>query len=130
MPIARNIKYLRKKHGLTQKDLADQLGYKSQSTIQKWEQKETFPPMNKVKEMSALFSCELSTMFDVDLEKEEREEKEREERQAAFHPTSVEIQALLKFRSLPSVAKKMILASIDAAYEVGDGGEQWEGNTS
>jgi len=37
MYLAKNLKYLRLKNGFSQDYLADKLGYKSYTTIQKWE---------------------------------------------------------------------------------------------
>ena len=37
MNIGKNIRYLRNKQGYSQEDLADYLGYKSYTTITKWE---------------------------------------------------------------------------------------------
>ena len=37
MTLAKNIRYLRKQKGFSQEDIAKKLGYKSYTTIQKWE---------------------------------------------------------------------------------------------
>ena len=37
MALAKNIRYLRKKMGYSQDDVAEKLGYKLYTTIQKWE---------------------------------------------------------------------------------------------
>ena len=37
MEFSSNLRYLRKERGMSQDELADKLGYKSFTTIQKWE---------------------------------------------------------------------------------------------
>ena len=37
MAFSNNLRYLRKKYDMSQEDLANKLGYKSFTTIQKWE---------------------------------------------------------------------------------------------
>lgn len=46
-----NIKYLRLKQGLSQDFIADKLGYKSYTTIQKWESGVSEPPVKKLREL-------------------------------------------------------------------------------
>ena len=110
MPIAKNIKYLRKQAHMTQKDLATALGYKAAETVRKWEGKQTFPPMSKVREMSKMFHREFSEFCDIDLEKLDIKIKGEQ-------PTPEETQMLLKFRALPEEHKKLIRIMFNAVFE-------------
>lgn len=110
MPIAKNIKYLRKQAQMTQMDLAVALGYKAAETVRKWEGKQTLPPMSKVKEMSELFHREFSEICDLDLEKADIKTKGEQ-------PTQEEMQMLLKFRALPESSKHIIRAAVIAGYD-------------
>lgn len=110
MPIAKNIKYLRQQAHMTQRELANKLGYKAPETIRKWENKSTNPPMPKVRQMSEIFHREFSEICDLDLEKLDIKTN-------AEQPTPEEMQNLLKFRSLTPEQKHVIRAAINAAYE-------------
>lgn len=110
MPIAKNIRYLRKQHSMTQQELADKLGLKSHTTINKWESKSIFPPTRKVYEMADIFHCDFSDLTDIDIEK-------RDIAIESEKPTPEEMQNLLKFRALPPVEKKIFRAALNTAYE-------------
>ncbi len=62
MYLAENIRYLRTKKGLSQDYLAEKLGYKSFTTIQKWESGVSEPPVKKLKELSELFGIDMDDM--------------------------------------------------------------------
>lgn len=110
MPIAKNIKYLRKQANMTQKELADKLGYRAAETIRKWEGRQSSPPMSKVREISTLFHREFSEICDIDLEKADIKSQGEQ-------PTPEEMQMLLKFRTLPEASKHIIRAAVIAGYD-------------
>ena len=62
MALAKNIRYLRKKMGYSQDDVAEKLGYKSYTTIQKWEMGTSEPPLNKLKELAVLFNVNMNDL--------------------------------------------------------------------
>lgn len=68
MALAKNIRYLRKKMGYSQDDVAEKLGYKSYTTIQKWEMGTSEPPLNKLKELAVLFNVNMNDLANSDLE--------------------------------------------------------------
>lgn len=68
MTLARNIRYLRKKKGWSQEYIATQLGYKSYTTIQKWEMGSSEPPLKKLKELAELFDVDMDDLANKDLE--------------------------------------------------------------
>lgn len=71
MSISKNIRYLRRKCGWSQDFLAEQLGYKSYTTIQKWESGVSEPPLKKVHAIAALFNVDIDELTKADLEKEQ-----------------------------------------------------------
>lgn len=71
MFIADNIRYLRKKAGYSQEDLSNLLGYKSFTTIQKWESGVSSPPLEICARMADIFSVDLDLFVRTDLSKQE-----------------------------------------------------------
>lgn len=68
MALAKNIRYLRKKMGYSQEDFADKFGYKSYTTIQKWESGISKPPFKQLKALSDLFNIDIDTLVNQDLQ--------------------------------------------------------------
>lgn len=68
MILSKNIRYLRKKNGWSQDYIAEKLGYKSYTTIQKWEMGTSEPPLKKVKELANLFRVDIDDLTNSDLE--------------------------------------------------------------
>lgn len=68
MYLARNIRYLRKKQGWGQDTLAEKLGYKSYTTIQKWESGVSEPPLKIVHVLADLFNVDITDLTNSDLE--------------------------------------------------------------
>ena len=56
MYLAKNLRYLRLKNGLSQDYIADRLGYKSYTTIQKWEMGTSEPSLGILSKLSALYN--------------------------------------------------------------------------
>ena len=70
---AKNMRYLRQKRKLTQKDISDRLGYKAYATVNKWEMQEATPPYKKILEIANLFGVAPDDLMNIDLEKQEQE---------------------------------------------------------
>lgn len=67
MKLGTNLQYLRKLHGnMTQEKLAERMGV-SRQTVSKWETGEAIPEVDKLLELSALFSCTLDALLKEDL---------------------------------------------------------------
>ena len=67
MKLGTNLQYLRKLHGsMTQEKLAEQMGV-SRQTVSKWETGEAYPELDKLMELSRLFSCTLDALLKEDL---------------------------------------------------------------
>lgn len=61
MKFNENLKYLRKKEGLTQEELAEKLNVSRQS-VTKWESGQALPDIEKVKEIAYFFSTSVDTL--------------------------------------------------------------------
>ena len=70
MFLAKNIKYLRLSHHHSQEDLANELGYRSFTTVQKWESGIAEPPIEKLKKMASMYHVSLSDLIDRDIEQQ------------------------------------------------------------
>lgn len=62
-----NLRYLRKKNSLSQNDLANYLGYKNFTTIQKWEDGTSLPKMNKLIELARYFNIDVDSLLNSDI---------------------------------------------------------------
>ena len=68
MQLGVNLQYLRKLHGgMTQERLAERLEV-SRQTVSKWETGEAYPELDKLMEISKLFSCTLDELLTTDME--------------------------------------------------------------
>jgi len=63
MTLGNRLKTLRKKHGYTQEDLAKHLGYKSFTTIQKWESDDALPPVSVLEKLADFYNCRMDAFF-------------------------------------------------------------------
>lgn len=67
MKLGSNIQTLRKLHGnMTQEKLAERMNV-SRQTVSKWENGEAYPELDKLMELSSLFSCTLDTLLKEDI---------------------------------------------------------------
>ena len=69
MCLANNIRYLRKKYNLSQDDIAERLGYKSYTTIQKWEMGISEPSIAKLRILADIFHVDINDMTTKNIEK-------------------------------------------------------------
>lgn len=68
MTLGRNIRYLRKQHGWSQEHLANLLGYKNYTSIQKWESGVAEPRFATVQSLAQLFGVDIDTLTHENLE--------------------------------------------------------------
>lgn len=68
MTLSKNIRYLRKKHNMSQEDLANRLGYKSFTTIQKWESGVSEPTMKKMRALCEVFDVDMDELAKSDMD--------------------------------------------------------------
>ena len=68
MKLGKNLQYLRKLHGnMTQEKLAERMSV-SRQTVSKWETGEAYPELDKLMELSKLFSCTIDALLKEDME--------------------------------------------------------------
>ena len=66
MSLGDNIRYLRLQHNYSQEYLSETLGYKSYTTIQKWESGVSEPPVKKLKELATIFNVDMDDLANKD----------------------------------------------------------------
>ena len=74
MKFGENLQKLRKEKGISQEQLAEQLGVTRQS-VSKWESGNSYPEMDKLIAICNIFHCELDALINKDIT-EEREKKD------------------------------------------------------
>jgi len=62
-----NLRYLRKANNMSQDELAAILGYKSFTTVQKWEDGTAFPVVENLNKIAGLFNVDLNHLLNKDL---------------------------------------------------------------
>ena len=62
MCLGENIRFLRTKKGYSQDDIANMLGYKSFTTIQKLESGVSEPPLKALKKLSEIFNIDMNDL--------------------------------------------------------------------
>lgn len=102
MPKAKNLKYCRKKAGLTQQKLADALGI-SVVTVNNWESRRHAIPAPSSKKLADFFGIDYETFCSKDLELKDTGDKIK--RHAI---TDNEVKMLMMFRKLPDDLKQLI----------------------
>ena len=72
MQLGKNLQYLRKLHGnMTQEKLAERMNV-SRQTVSKWETSDAYPDLEKLMELSRLFSCTIDALLKEDMEPQEQ----------------------------------------------------------
>ena len=66
MELKNKLKELRKTHGLTQEQVAEQLGVTSQ-TVSKWERGLIYPDISLLPKIALLFKCSIDNLFNMEL---------------------------------------------------------------
>ena len=74
MKFGENLQKLRKEKGISQEQLAEQLGVTRQS-VSKWESGASYPEMDKIVALCNMFHCDLDVLINKDV-MEERERKD------------------------------------------------------
>lgn len=67
MAFSNNLRFLRKKFNMSQEDLANRLGYKSFTTIQKWESGVSEPSVSIVKQIAEIFGVTMDQITNDDM---------------------------------------------------------------
>ena len=66
MSLGENLQFLRKKHNITQEQLAEQLEVSRQS-VSKWESDSSYPEMDKILQLCNLFHCGVDDLVQKDI---------------------------------------------------------------
>lgn len=67
MYLGENIKYLRVKNKMSQDFIAERYGYKSYTTVQKWESNVADPPASVVQDLARLFKVSIDDLYNSQL---------------------------------------------------------------
>lgn len=67
MKFKENLRFLRRTNNISQDELAEKLGYKSFTTVQKWEDGTSFPKVTNLNKIASMFNVELDDLLNVDL---------------------------------------------------------------
>lgn len=118
MYLSENIRYLRLKKGFSQEYVADKLGYKSFTTIQKWESGVSEPPIKKLQELSNLFDVDIDDMTKQHLSLEYEKiscmsNNSSESTEEAFVLSKPEKRLISDFRELNPQGQDYILQTMD-----------------
>ena len=62
-----NLRYLRKSNHMSQDELAEKLGYKSFTTVQKWEDGSAFPRVSTLQKISDIFDIDVEHLLNYDI---------------------------------------------------------------
>lgn len=75
MSFANNIRFLRKQRNISQEELVEMVGYKSFTTIQKWETGDSEPNMGVLRQLADIFHLSISELVETDLENKSSERR-------------------------------------------------------
>ncbi len=62
-----NLRYLRKVNKMSQDELADKLGYKSFTTVQKWEDGTAFPRVSTLNKIAGIFDVDVDHLLNTNI---------------------------------------------------------------
>lgn len=115
MALADNIRYLRRKRGWSQDYLAERLGYKSYTTIQKWESGVSEPSLKKAHAIADLFGVDINDLAGPSIEEEETSLIASDRLAKVLSPEDIEL--LKKFHALDERGKSVVESVLNAEYE-------------
>ena len=68
MCLSKNLKYLRLKYNYSQDEIAAKFGYKSYTTVQKWEMGVAEPSVEKLRELAKMYNVSMNDLLTRNLE--------------------------------------------------------------
>jgi repressor LexA len=71
MEFKKNLRYLRKVNRMSQDELAERLGYKSFTTVQKWEDGTAFPRVSTLSRIADLFHVDVDHLLNLNIRTEQ-----------------------------------------------------------
>lgn len=108
--IGANLKYLRLKNGFSQEYVANYLGKKSFTTVQKWESDVSDPPLAIAGKLAELYKVSIDDLFYQDLANSEIVHQD-------LNLSDKEETMIKKYRSLLPAGKAAVDAVLDSQYE-------------
>lgn len=84
MCLSKNLKYLRLKNNYSQDEIAEIFGYKSYTTIQKWEMGIAEPSVDKLRELAKLYKVSMNDLLTKDIENNINDEDIYSQAQISF----------------------------------------------
>lgn len=104
----KNLRYLRKKAGFSQPYIAEKLGKKSYTTIQKWETGDAEPSLKDVQILAIIYDVDIDSFVKSDLEYESHQLHI----QPQYHSNPEEEVLLADFRKLNTAGRSIAAATI------------------
>ena len=99
--VGKNIKYLRTHNNMTLEDMSKLLGYKSLTTIQKWEADIAQPPLKKVQQIADYFKVDIDDLTNKDLQYNKKDT-------SSFQVSSLEKQVITNYRKADDRDKGLV----------------------
>ena len=66
-----NLRFLRYANNMSQDELAEKLGYKSFTTVQKWEDGSAFPRVRTLNKMAEIFNIDVNHLLNMNIRNEQ-----------------------------------------------------------
>ena len=114
MEFSSNLRYLRKQYGMSQDQLADRLGYKSFTTIQKWESGVSEPSVSTLKIIADIFGISMDQMINEDLTSPSSSSAP-----SSLQLTEQEKRLIDTYRELDDPQRERLLAYIEGLLDAG-----------
>ena len=108
MYLAENIEYLRIKKGYSQEYISNLLGYKSFTTIQKWESGVSEPPIKVLKQLSQLFEESMDDLVNVRLSHPETNNNSL----TTLNISDKEKKLIIAYREADEIDKAIVLRTL------------------
>ena len=115
MNFSNNLRYLRKQRGISQDALANKLGYKSFTTIQKWESGVSEPSVSTLKIIANIFGVSMDQMINEDLSDLSQPSSSAPE----LELTEQEERLVENFHRLSDSQQARLLAYLDGLLDAG-----------
>ena len=71
MEFKENLRFLRRTSNMSQDELAEKLGYKSFTTVQKWEDGSAFPRVSTLNRIADLFNVDVDHLLNLDIRRQQ-----------------------------------------------------------
>lgn len=117
MFLAKNIRYLRKRAGLSQLQIAEKFGYDNYTTVQKWESEKSDPPIKVVRGLAEFFSVNIDDLVLTDLERSDNMGS-RASGMTLYDLTEHEAEHIRRYRYISEEGRRRIDAALNLEYDM------------